>query len=141
MPLVEIELKIASRAPKTVSVKFSEKDAFARLAALGASGIDELDFGVVGMSRDGSVTLYSRYESEAAGLSAENVLGQHFFQETAPCMNNYLIAERFFDEEDADLDLEIPYILTFRMSPTKVRLRMLRSEAADLMYLLIRREA
>ena len=79
------------------------------LDALDAAGLDELDFGVV---------------------------GRHFFFDVAPCMNNYMVAERF---EETTLDVTMPYVLTFRMRPTPVRLRLIRTAASPRRWVLVSR--
>jgi len=80
---------------------------------------------------------YNRFESAAAGLSPERVLGRDFFTHTGPCTDNALVAGRF--REATELDLEIDYVFTLRMQHTPVRPRLLRSARAACMYLLVRR--
>jgi len=99
--------------------------------------LDGLPFGVIGFGADGNVSLYSAAESRMAGLSPEKVLGKHIFGVVAPCMNNYLVAQRF--EDEPELDATIDYVLTLKMRPTPVKLRMLQSKDASRRYLLIQR--
>jgi photoactive yellow protein len=96
--------------------------------------LDAADFGVVRMQPDGTVTAYNAYESRLSGLSSASVLGRCFFTEVAPCTNNFMVAERFSDP--GELDAKIDYIFTYRMKPTKVRLRLLRRAQATEQYLL-----
>ena len=91
------------------------------------------------MNADGRVTLYNSYESALSGLKPESVAGRNYFEEVAPCTNNYILAQRFLDEPE--LDEVIPYVFSFRLKPTPVRLRMLKSAAAKSMYLLVERSA
>jgi photoactive yellow protein len=107
------------------------------LDAMSRQEIDDLPFGVVGLSRDGLVEVYNATESKLAGLPAKSVLGTHFFLSTAQCMNNYMVAQRL--EDEAELDAIIDYVLTFRMRPTPVRIRLLRSVAFARSYVLIQR--
>ncbi len=72
--------------------------------------LDALPFGVIGFAADGRVTVYNAFESAGAGLRAANVLGRHLFDEVAPCMNNFMVAQRF--EDEATLDATLPYVLT-----------------------------
>ena len=95
-------------------------------------------FGVIGIDRDGKVSRYNAFEAQAAGLRPERVLGRSLFDEVAPCMNNFLVAQRFDDE--AALDETIPYTLTLRMRPTSVRLRLLQDPAAACAYVLLSRQ-
>ena len=52
-------------------------------------------------------------------------------------MNNFMVAQRF--EDEAEIDDVIDYVLTLRMRPTPVRLRLLKSAAASRRYILIQR--
>ncbi len=93
------------------------------LDAATASELDDLPFGVIGFDRDGMIETYNAMESKLGGLSQERVIGRHLFQAIAPCMNNFMIAQRF--EDEPDLDERIEYVLTFRMRPQPVILRLL----------------
>ena len=99
--------------------------------------LDRVAFGVIGFGPDGVVEVYNATESRLAGLSPEKVLGKHFFEVVAPCMNNYLVAQRFADE--ADIDDVIDYVLTLRMRPTAVRLRLMKAADAERRYVLVQR--
>ena len=103
--------------------------------------LDDLDFGVIGFDAEGLVRCYNIFESKAAGLSRERVVGEPLFTVVAPCMNNFLVAQRFIEARDAGvaLDETIPYVLTLRMRPTKVRLRLLSAPDAALAYVLVQR--
>ncbi len=118
------------------SSKFTEislKD----LAILSDEEIDLLPYGVVGLSAAGIVEVYNQRKSYLAGLPAHSVLGEHFFSSTAQCMNNYMVAQRF--EDEAELDVLLDYVLTFRMRPTPVQLRLLKSSSDSRRYILIQR--
>ena len=107
------------------------------LEEMGAEAINDLPFGVVGLSDDGLVQIYNATESRLAGLPAETVLGMPFFLSVAQCMNNYMVAQRLADE--TELDATLPYVLTFRMRPTPVTLRLLKNAAFPRSYVLIQR--
>ena len=99
-----------------IQIDFSDP---AIISALAEADIDELAFGVIGFDAGGVVRHYNRTESQAAGLSADRVVGHHLFEVVAPCMNNFMVAQRFEDAQ-ADgraLDETIPYVLTLRMRP------------------------
>lgn len=116
-------------------------DTDALIDTLESGDIDQLRFGVIGFDDQGIVRAYNRFESEAAGLSPEQVLGMHLFEVVAPCMNNYLVAQRFEDaaREGVLLDDTIGYVLTLRMRPTPVRLRLLHVPGARRRYVLVMR--
>lgn len=108
-----------------------------QLAALETEQLDALPYGVIGFSADFQVTLYSATESRQAGLSPARVLERHVFEEVAPCMNNFMVAQRYLDE--TTLDETLPYVLTLRMRPTPVQLRLLKSPAVAQHFLLVDR--
>ena len=112
-----------------------------RLTELDAAGLDALDFGAIGFDLAGSVRRYNRFESEAAGLAPQRVLAQDLFVAVAPCMNNFLVAQRFVDAaaQRTLLDATIDYVLTLRMRPVKVRLRLLAEGAAPMRWILVER--
>lgn len=101
--------------------------------------LDSYSFGIIGFGADYIVTLYNALESASSGLTPSRVVGKHFFEEIAPCMNNFMVAQRFLDEPE--LDAVIPYILTWRMKPTPVRLRLIQSKKSDTRFILVERRA
>ena len=103
--------------------------------------LDTLDFGVIGFDALGLVRTYNRFESEAAGLHSDRVLGRALFTQVAPCMNNFMVAQRFHDARASGtaLDATIDYVLTLRMRPIRVVLRLVAQSRGDLAYVLVRR--
>jgi len=124
-------------------LSFATPDLHARLAQLADDELDRLDFGVIGFDDDTNVCQYNRTESEAAGLTPPRVLGQPLFTNVAPCLNNFMVAQRFEDAEDdgTALDATIDYVLTLRMRPVKVRLRLLATPGSPLRYVLVERKS
>lgn len=122
-------------------IEFDQPGMAAQLATMDEAALNALDFGVIGFDQAGLVRRYNTFESQAAGLRAERVLEQDLFLVVAPCMNNFMVAQRFADasEAGAELDETINYVLTLRMRPTKVRLRLVSAPAAQLSYVLVQR--
>jgi photoactive yellow protein len=98
---------------------------------------DTLPFGVVGFTADTIVQVYNATEARMSGLDPATVVGVPFFDAVAQCMNNFMVAQRFEDERE--LDDIFPYVLTLRMRPTKVRLRLLATAQTPRRYVLIER--
>jgi photoactive yellow protein len=123
-----------------INLSFDDADIFARLGALAPA---ELDFGVIGFNADSVVTTYNVFESKAAGLSIGSVVGQPIFTTVAPCMNNFMVAQRFEDAaaQNEVLDATIDYVLTLRMRPVKVALRLLARPGQATRYVLVRRRS
>jgi len=107
------------------------------LDAMDGPALDALPFGVIGLDAAGMVGLYSAVEARYAGLTPGSVLGRHFLTAVAPCMNNALVAGRL--EAEAALDVVIDYVLTFRMRPTRVSVRLIKRPGAPRSYILIQR--
>lgn len=103
--------------------------------------LDTLDYGVIGFDAESVVHRYNAFESQAAGLSPQRVLGEPLFTNVAPCLNNFLVAQRFEDafDEGSELDDTIDYVLTLRMRPVKVKLRLLASAGSAIRYVLVQR--
>ena len=125
------------------SPRFDDADLAAWLAQADDAALDALNFGAIGFGRDGRITRYNAWESRAAGFAAADVRGQDLFVELAPCMNNYLVAARFEDAAAAGqaLDQTLPYVLTFRMRPTPVHLRLLARPGDACRWVLVLRSA
>lgn len=124
-------------------VGFDQPELLARLATAEDGELDALTFGVIGFGPDGVVVRYNAWESRAAGLSPQRVLGHPLFTVVAPCMNNFMVAQRFEDAAAAGdrLDAVIDYVLTLRMKPVRVKLRLLAEPGASLRYVLVQRLA
>jgi photoactive yellow protein len=114
-----------------------ETVAFDKLNQATAASLDDFPFGIIRFGEDHLVNAYNAFEAGNAGLSPGRVIGKHVFEEVAPCMNNFMVAQRFADE--AELDTIIPYVLTLRMRPTRVRLRLIKSARGNNRLLLVDR--
>jgi photoactive yellow protein len=121
-------------------IGFADPGLYAHLNTFSSEALDSLNFGVIGIDRESLVRRYNRFESQAAGLSPQRVLGQPLFTVVAPCMNNFLVAQRFEDAQASGeaLDVTVDYVLTLRMRPVKVKLRLLAGES-PIRYVLVQR--
>lgn len=124
-----------------LALEFAQSEIFDRLLAMDAAELDTLQFGVIGIGADTVVCDYNALESKMAGLSKESVIGHPFFAVVAACMNNYMVAQRFEDAAAAGqaLDLTLDYVLTHRMRPVKVQLRLLAGPLAERRFVLVNR--
>jgi photoactive yellow protein len=123
------------------TLTFDQDGLLASLARASDAELDRLDFGVIGFDDTGVVRRYNALESKAAGLRADNVLGADLFVAVAPCMNNFMVAQRFEDaiNAKAPLDAIIDYVLTLRMRPVRVKLRLLSSQGEPMRFVLVQR--
>lgn len=118
-------------------MNFAEEGLPDHLFSEGGRDLDELPFGIVGLNEDNEVIEYNGAEEEIAGLTREKVAGKDFFFEVAPCMNNFMVAERLNDEDE--IDAIIDYVLTLRVKPTKVRIRLMKRAGQDRRFIAIKR--
>ncbi len=123
------------------AVSFAGDALLKDLDRLSDEELDSLDFGVIGIDVVGAVHRYNAFESKAAGLSSARVLGQPLFTVVAPCMNNFMVAQRFDEarETASPLDATVDYVLTLRMRPVKVKLRLLAAPDSPNRYVLVQR--
>jgi photoactive yellow protein len=128
---------------ETATHAFRDPGLLAHLSDASDEDLDALGFGVIGFDREGVVRRYNSWESRAAGLSPQRVLGHALFTVVAPCMNNFMVAQRFEDAAAAGepLDAVIDYVLTLRMRPVKVKLRLLAAPGLAMRYVLVERLA
>jgi photoactive yellow protein len=126
-----------------LKLHFADPDLYRQLEECTDAEVDEMDFGVIGFDADTIVRRYGAYESRMAGLSKDRVIGMPFFTAVAPCMNNFLVAQRFEDAAAGanPLDAVIDYVLTLRMRPVKVKLRLLVEPHRSIRYVLVNRAA
>jgi photoactive yellow protein len=120
-------------------ISFEQLNLMNSLTSLNQQGLDELAFGVIRFNKEYIVVEYNRFETEATGLTRDYVVGKHVFNQIAQCMNNYMVAQQFEDAwaTSSNLDTTIDYVLTWRMKPTKVMLRLLREENCDFAYIIL----
>jgi photoactive yellow protein len=126
---------------EALQLNFNQTNLCAALASLDETDLDGLDFGVIGFDAETLVRRYNAFESKAAALTPSSVLGHPLFTVVAPCMNNFMIAQRFEDAAAGGtaLDAVIDYVLTLRMRPVKVKLRLLAAPGLALRYVLVSR--
>jgi photoactive yellow protein len=122
---------------------FADASLMSALQQITDADLDALEFGVIGIDASGIVRRYNAYESRLAGLSPQRVLGHPLFTEVAPCMNNFMVAQRFEDAavSASPLDVTVDYVLTLRMRPIKVKLRLLAQPGEGMRYVLVQRPA
>lgn len=120
---------------------FAQAELITVLDAMDVAQLDALDFGVIHFDGAYIVRRYNLYEQVNTGLRPERVLGHHVFTDVAQCMNNFMVAEQFEEARNQQLPLDstIDYVLTWRMKPTPVKLRMLSAPETPGGYILLKR--
>jgi len=119
-----------------VAMSFNESTLSDQLYSFADAKLNAAPFGIIGFdSNDERVQLYSDAECALSGLSRTSVLGRALFDEVAPCMNNFLVAEKF--RSGQPLDEIVDYVFTLRMRPTPVRLRLIWREGQSRKFLCV----
>lgn len=122
---------MADSKPTFESIQLSE------LENMAPEDHDALGFGVIGLRPDTRADIYNATEASMSGVDPSRVLGAPFFSTIGQCMNNFMVAQRF--EDEPDLDDIVPFVLTLRMRPTRVRLRLLQARDVERRYILVER--
>ena len=117
-------------------INFSEKDIINYLENQDENGFNDLPFGLVKMNQANEVVFYNKHESEITGVDPSTAIGKVFFTQIAPCTNNFMVAEKY---KQVELDEELDYLFTYVTTPTKVRLRLLKSAQFAHQYMLVRK--
>ena len=125
------------------ALSFDQPELGRLLEGLSDSDLDELPFGVIGFGSDAAVKRYNATESKLAGLARDRVIGHNLFTIVAPCMNNFMVAQRFEDASalKEPLDFTMDYVLTLRMRPQKVKLRLIAGVDTAMRFVLVSRSA
>lgn len=117
-----------------MEIDFSSAHLMEWLETKDNSSYDQLLFGVVKMDKEGTVVYYNQQESLITGVDPVIAKGKNFFIQIAPCTNNFMVAERYKQDE---LDESLDYLFTYVTTPTKVRLRLLKSVAYSHQYMIV----
>lgn len=126
-----------------LQLQFMDPAAYAAIDTMDDTTLDDVSFGVIGIDAETMVRRDNRVESALAGISPGRVLGSPLFTAVAPCMNNFMVAQRIEDAVASGeaLDALVDYVLTLRMRPIKVKLRLLSSPERKYKYVLIDRRS
>ena len=122
-------------------INFDQQNLGQTLSQLSSEQFNMLEFGVIGFDVECIVKVYNANESKMTGLSYESVVDADLFSTVAPCMNNFLVAQKFTDamDEKVELDEIIDFVLTLKMKPTRVKLRLISSPKLPYNYVIVLR--
>ncbi len=118
-------------------MNFDDSNILSQLEAANEAQLDGESFGIVKMDHSGKVIEYNASQSKFTGMSKGNVKGKHFFSEVAPCTNNFMVSQKY--DGNAQLDESVDYTFTLKMQPTPVKLRLLKNDKHQ--YLFVKKAA
>ena len=85
-----------------------------RIDSLTEADFDALPFGAIKLDAEGRILKYNLYESKLAERDREEVIGQNFFTEVAPCTNVQEFAGRYRQGmASGELNTTFPYRFLF----------------------------
>ncbi len=116
---------------------FDAPHLFDALTEMTSAQRDTLPFGVVGLDDEGLVVSYNQAEAALSGLTPSRVVGRRFFKDVAPCADVPSVSHRFFEADE--VDEVVPFVFALRMTPTPVRIRLLKRAGAQLGFLIVER--
>jgi photoactive yellow protein len=111
------------------------------LSRLTEADIDSLPFGFIGLTPDGTIRKYNRYEADLARTDPQQALGRNFFREVAPCTQVKEFEGRFreFAAGAGEPTLCFDFVFTFRYGAQKVRIGLVRSPMSEEVIVTINR--
>lgn len=116
--------------PTTEALQFEDEDLGEKLQHASEEQLNEASFGVIQVDDEGRVEFFNEYESDLSGMDPEEVQGQNFFTQVAPCTNNRLFRGRFKKGVGrGDLNETFTYTYTYKMRPTLVDVHLYRDES------------
>lgn len=122
-----------------IQLAFDDKNIAHSLSKMSDDELNALDFGVTGLDNDCIVTRYNNYLGNLSGVSTHKALGFHYFTNVGPCMNNFMVAQKLEDaiHNSEPLDETINYVLSVKMKPTRVKIRLIHDNSLSVNYVLI----
>jgi photoactive yellow protein len=95
---------------------------------LSSGELDALPYGMIQLDSRGRILRYSQAETRLSGLTADECVGRHFFDEIAPCTHVQEFYGRFRDGVQAG---QLDAVFNFRFAfvpPREVRVHMFYSK-------------
>ena len=141
MPVHPNLLKSAKKLLES-SHRFASDELLEKLHKLNDDELDQLEFGVIGLTDTGIILRYNKYETELANREKEKTIGKSFFEEVAPCTNVPIFSGLFFDGvAQKNLHAFVSYFFDFRMTPTHVWIHMYRCPISQTNWILVQKKS
>lgn len=121
-------------------VKFGADDIENTLAGMSDAQINDLAFGAIQLDATGRVLHYNIVEGEITGRSPEQMIGQNFFLDVAPCTDRPEFHGRFEEGvRDGQLNTLFEYVFDYKMTPTRVKVHMKKALIGDTYWIFVKR--
>lgn len=117
---------------------FVDEQLLNNLGNLSPMDADKYQYGITKVDDEGNIELYNQYNRDEFIKLDSSPIGRNYFTEIAPCANNFMFFGRFKrGVENNDLDWEFDYVFTYKMMPTKVRVRLYRDEESNTNWIFV----
>ncbi|GAB6091274.1 PAS domain-containing protein [Spirochaeta dissipatitropha] len=121
-------------------IKFGTEDVKNVMSSLNDSDINGLAFGAIKLDAAGRILSYNKAEGDITGRDPKAVIGKNFFTEVAPCTNQPEFYGKFkAGVASDDLNTMFEYVFDYKMTPTKVKVHMIKSVVGDGFYIFVKR--
>lgn len=121
-------------------IQFGANDLSNAIAKLSEKEIDNLAFGAIKLDKTGKILSYNKAEGDITGRNPQEVIGKNFFTEVAPCTNQPEFFGKFKQGvESGNLNTLFEYTFDYKMTPTKVKVHMMKSLLDDGYYIFVKR--
>lgn len=122
-------------------VRFEPNDLQNAMAGISDEEVNELMFGAIELDSKGKILNFNQAESELTGRKPEDVIGRNFFDDVAPCTRSNEFSGRFFEGvKTGQFNATFEYVFDHEMTPTKVRIIMVKGTERDTYWLFIKRK-
>lgn len=98
------------------------------------SFLDQLPIGAIMVDDEGIIQRFNRHEEQLSGFSREEVIGESFFSEVAPCTNEIDLGTKFrrgISEGNLNIDIEYRFPYPYNRVARDVHIRGFSAEAGD----------
>ena len=110
-----------------------------RIDSLPEEEFNALPFGAIKLDAEGCILKYNLYESKLAGRDAQEVIGQNFFTEVAPCTNVQEFAGRYRrGMADQELNVTFPYRFLFPKRIADVEITLILTPDGDSAWVFVK---
>jgi photoactive yellow protein len=121
-------------------ISFGQSDIDNVLKNLSAKDVDNLAFGAVEITADGTILKYNAAEAGITGRKKEDMIGKNFFNDVAPCTKTDQFYGKFKEGvAKGDLNVMFEYTFDYNMAPTKVKVHMKKALVGDTYWIFVKR--
>lgn len=121
-------------------LKFGQSNIENAVSDLSDSEVDELAFGAIQLDANGTIQKYNAAEGDITGRDPDEVIGENFFEDVAPCTKSEEFYGRFKEGvESGELNTIFEYTFDYNMEPTKVKVHMKKALVGDNYWVFVKR--